>query len=118
MELSAVPPMLPWMPASPSLPAMAEAVSRSTPRPAATGPTYFMVSPNICRSTLARVKVPTITSPSRVIWFAGSLKPVRMLEPISAAVAISTPPALAMSSTPGIASRIALGVKPAMARKP
>ena len=63
---------------------MAATVSMSWPTPAATGATYFMVSPSMYRLVLDRVKAPVSTSPTRFICSAGSLNPVRMFEPMSA----------------------------------
>ena len=112
----AVPAWEPRIALSPSLPAIAATVSKSTPIDFATGATYFMVSPNPCRSVEELAKVLTIVSATRLIWLASSPKPFSIEAAISEALAKSTWPAAARFNIPGIALSMSSDLKPAIAR--
>ena len=109
----AVPAWEALMPTLPSSPAAAAMVSRLSPTLEAIGPTNFMVPPSISRLVLEEIKVLVSTSPTRPICAARSPNPERMSLAISAARPSSRLPALAMSSTPGMAAMIWFVLKPA-----
>ena len=113
---SAVPACEPWMPTLPSRPAAAAVSCMDSPTDAATGPTYFMVSPNDSRVVLELVKVLARASAATPISSAFILKPERMFEAMSAVRPRSVLPAAASCSMPGMAAMVCLVLNPAMAR--
>ena len=95
---------------------MAAVCSSDTPRAAALGATYFIVSPSIARSVFEVVKVLVSTSPRRPVSAACMPNPDRTLEAMSDARARSMAPALARLSMPGMAATVSSTSKPAMER--
>ncbi len=102
------------MPTLPSSPAMAAALRNDTPAVAATGPTYFMVSPSMPSVVLDDVNVAVSRSATPVMSAASRPKPDRMSDAMSEAWPRSTAPARAIASTPGMEAMMSFALNPAI----